>query len=407
MKLYDVIVIGAGPAGAYSAKLLAEKKLNVLLLEKQSVPRKKPCAAGLPPHIDDILDIDYQRVINKISDQTVFTFNLKKPVLLRDEKVKIKMTMRPEFDALLVEKAIEAGAEFKEKMSVSRVEEEEDFVAVSAGKEKYYSKFVIGADGAYSIAAKNAGLLNNRIFGWAINAEVYVSDIALEKQGTTVNVEMGLVKEGYAWIFPKNDHLSCGLGTNKIKYPGFKNLMYDFIKKKIEAGSIKNIELKGHPLPHSYSRDLKINTNRLLLTGDAASLVEPLSGEGIYYALKSAVIAAKHIEKKNNENSYSFDEYSREINFDIRNELYYAGRFANIFYKFPKFTFDYGVANSLVNQKFQDLLLRKITYKEMYEILKPIYSNKFINPAVKIIDAVKKKIENNYLKKKINLVNFF
>ncbi|MBP7654684.1 geranylgeranyl reductase family protein [Candidatus Dependentiae bacterium] len=388
MFFYDLIVIGAGPAGSTAARYAAKNNLKVLLIDKEKFPRVKPCAAGLPKHIDEIIDFDFSSVIKKITDTTLFTYKFKKPVKLQNEEVKIKMTMRPEFDSLLVEHAVKNGAEFKDSVKVRYVEESVDSVKVVTEKDSYHARYVIGADGAFSITAKSAGLMKDRVMGWSINAEVYVSDNMLLKQGNVVNIEMGFIPAGYAWVFPKDDHLSCGVGTNlSFNINNFKKSFYEYLEKNPTTQKIKKIFMKGHPLPHNYSDNIKINTPRIMLAGDAASLVEPLSGEGIYYAIKSGIVSIKHL-LNNMKNNETLDNYSNEINKTFRIEFYYAERFARIFHKFPKLTYDLGVANNLVNQRFKNLLIGKTSYKQMYDELKPLYSNSFVKPAVKIISKI-------------------
>ncbi|HPP86573.1 MAG TPA: geranylgeranyl reductase family protein [bacterium] len=390
MKKYDVIVIGAGPGGAHSARLLAKNNLNVLLLEKYKIPRIKFCVVGLFYYIDEIIDFNFDNVVNLISDTTIFTYQFRKPVKLKAEDVKIKMTMREDFDTLLARESVNSGVKLIDEISVKAVEDNANGCVVKTNKDVFYSDFVIGADGVYSITARSLGLLKDRIVGWAINAEVYVSDKQLAAQENAVNVEMGIVPNGYAWIFPKKDHLSCGIGTALTKINKFKDLLYYYLDNHPNTKNYKKLILKGHPLPHSYSVELVINTERAVLVGDAASVVDPLSGEGIYYAMKTAEIAVKHILKKISKN-LSLDNYSDEINKTIRSDLYYSDKFARLFYKFPKLTYDLGVANPIVNKKFQDLLRGKTTYKEMYEILKPIYSNKFTQATLKLADKIKQK----------------
>jgi len=107
MNSYDVIIIGAGPGGSSAARLLAENNLKVLLLEKYKTPRTKACAGGLPYHLTEFIDFDISDKISSISDTTVFTFKHKKSVKIKNEKIKINMVMREDFDSLLIEKAIE------------------------------------------------------------------------------------------------------------------------------------------------------------------------------------------------------------------------------------------------------------------------------------------------------------
>ncbi|HPN32701.1 MAG TPA: geranylgeranyl reductase family protein [bacterium] len=396
MKTYDVIVIGAGPAGSSAARHTANNNLKTLLIDKSVFPRIKPCAAGLPKHIKEILDFDYSKVLKKISTATIFTFNMKSPVKIQNDEVKIEMTMRSDFDTLLVENAVNSGVEFRDGQRAVGIEEDIDSVKVITEKENYFAKYVIGADGAFSVVAKSLGLMKDRVMGWSINAEVYVSSGQLERHGDMVNIEMGLVPAGYAWIFPKGDHLSCGIGTNMTKNIfNFKKYLFDYLNNHDSTKNYTKIFMKGHPLPHSYSEKIKINTNRVFLAGDAASLVEPLSGEGIYYAIKSGITAAKHILENIRINS-SPENYSKEIDNTLRKEFYYAERFARIFHQFPKLTYELGVSNKLVNGKFLSLLTGGTTYQKMYEELKPLYSNAFFKPAVSIISKI-----SSIVKKKV------
>jgi geranylgeranyl reductase family protein len=399
MKHYDFIVIGSGPAGSTCSRLLSENNFKVLLLEKYKTPRKKPCAGGLSYHINKLLDFDITETIDSISVSTKFTFRHKKPVFLNNPEVEIKMTNRDKFDFYLIKKAIESGVEFKDNLEVKKVIEQTNKVQVNTKSENFTANYVIGADGPYSITARSLGLLKDRKTGWAINAEVFVSDKQLKNQGNTVNVDLGLIPSGYAWIFPKKNRLSCGIGTNLHKIKNFKQMLFDYLNKNANTKNFQNIEISGHPLPYSYSNKLKINTKHCVLIGDAASLVEPLSGEGIHYAMTSAKIAVKHL-LYNIQTGASLDFYSEEINNTVRADLFYAEKFANLLHKFPKLVYSLGVSNKNVNSLFMDLIIGKTSYKEMYFYLKPKFSGKFIkskikNNTKKMLNKIKNKLTNN------------
>jgi len=391
---FDVIIIGAGPAGCKAAITLAKKNIKVLVLEKYSIPRVKPCAAGLPKHNDKLLDFSIDKVIKCVSDKTIFLFNRKQPVVLASPEVRIKMTMRAEFDALLAEYAINSGAIVKDKSEVLSITEEKNQCIVKTKTDVFSAKYLIGADGPHSITARSANLLTDRELGYAINAEVYVSDKQLAKQEQTVVVDMGCQPRGYIWIFPKDDHLSCGIGINSNKIIGAKEKLLNFLDNYQTTKNYKKIILQGHPLPHSYKKELCINTARIFLAGDAASLVEPLSGEGIYYALKSGELAALYISdlliSPQTKTEITEISYSELINREIRLNLFYADKFAQLFYNHPKLIYKLGVANPIVNSKFEAMLADKLSYKDIYDTLKPLYSNAFVKPIVSIAKKIKK-----------------
>lgn len=387
MKKYDVIIVGAGPAGATAARFLAKGGISALLLEKELIPRVKPCAGGLPHHIDSLLDEDMRqdlsrRVVSRICDRTLFTFKFKRAVELASPSVSYRMVMRDMFDQFLTEWAVRAGAELKDGLTVESVVQESDRVVVKTPGESFSASYVIGADGPYSRVASTTGLVASRVFGWAVNAEVRVPQEDLEKQGSCVAIDFGTVPAGYAWIFPKAEHLSCGLGTGHSRLPGMKELMHRCLKGFASTRRALEVELRGYPLCAGQSSTLRINTDRVFLAGDAACLTDPLTGEGIYYSMLSGKMAALHLKNMlesltGGSDSLRADQYSEAIDREIRSELVYADKFYGLVRDYPRIVYELGVANPLVRERFHQIFTGSVSYAALYKELRDKYGSAF------------------------------
>lgn len=291
---FDVIIIGTGPGGGMAACKLAATGLKTLVLEKETLPRHKPCGGGLPYVVRDIIDWDFSALVeNEIYGyQYLFDYSLPRtgsysqPVLMVD---------RARFDQHFIDRALAIGkgdVELREGVEVSGVEEGPDFVRVWIGESDWVeASYVIAADGVFSKTARSLGLKRKVPLAIAIDAEVEVTDEVYEQEKGRATFNFSCLKNGYGWIFPKSGYLSCGVGAwrGRGKLP---QAMDDYLERSLPAGSIRSVRRYGHPLP-LYAGHHPVSTSRVCLVGDAASLVDPIMGEGIRFALRSGALAAQ------------------------------------------------------------------------------------------------------------------
>ena len=288
--LYDVIIVGSGPAGNSAAYFLKRGGKRVLILEKDHLPRYKACGGGLSPRFIreqfpftfDPVPIDDVAAITYIYNQQVTTVPLTPGV--------VGMVMRDDFDAYLLR---QSGAEVLEGSAVRAVRELTDRVEVETRDGRCFSsRYLIGADGANSIVAHALGLRKRRSMAAAIEVEVLAPPEAARYFDHQMAFIFSEIHYGYLWVFSKQDHLSVGIGALHPK-PG--ELQQTLKRVMARYGiSLEGAVFHGHPIP-IYTHSERIASARTLLAGDAAGLADPLSGEGIRFAIKSGRMAAEAI----------------------------------------------------------------------------------------------------------------
>lgn len=339
MMKYDVIIVGAGPAGASAALEFAGSGMHVLVVEKEVLPRQKPCGGAMPPSVEKLLNIDISKVVknrtkilklyhNYEDEVTKETFGKGAPLLVD----------RKEFDIFLLEQALLKGSgniEVLDKCSVVSINEMDEQVCIvlENGKE-LKTKYLIAADGALGKIASAINLMKERRFAPTLDAEITTNGEYYDKHADTIIMNYFCLAHGYGWIFPKEkNHFSCGVGSWE-KSLNLRTALHDFIARSFPENSIQKIEVSGYPIP-VYNGTQQIATNRVLLTGDAAALVDPVSGEGIRFALHSGKIAAAVIIKAlmgNIELSsrYVSKEYQKVIDEEIGKELKFKLSFESL-----------------------------------------------------------------------------
>ena len=333
--LYDTIIIGAGPSGSILAYDLAQRGLRVLLIEKEQLPRYKTCGGGLPLKTVRAIPFDLSAVFELVAQGGELHNDAHCVVRVEVQRPFAWLVMRDAFDNFLAQQAAAAGAEVIDRVTLESVEQNDQEVRVSTSRGAFRASVLAGADGVNSRVARCAGLLQDRAAGTAIEAEVSVPPERLAQLGPYAAFDFGVLKHGYGWIFPKREHFSIGLFyAQPDKAPGLKPALSRYLTALGLENSVIKIE-KGHRIPLG-GRKQPLHAGRILLIGDAANLADPWLGEGIYYAVRSARIAAEEISAQLQSPGMDLSGYSRRVNQQIVQQLRQAGVFARQVYDHPQ-----------------------------------------------------------------------
>ena len=267
----------------------------MLLADKASFPRDKPCGGGLTGRALRHAPCDVSLVVEHVVDRfrlrlryaTEFTREHSAPLIL--------MTQRRHLDAHLAEQAAAAGVDVRLGARVGDIELRDDGVSARVGGEPVTADVLVGADGANGVAARAAGLGAGIVHGVALEGNVAWPALRRERYERTAVIELGVVPGGYGWVFPKGDHANLGVGGWSNEGPRLRDRLARLARAHGVPGTALSA-VQGHRLP---MRRLGVApaSGRTLLVGDAAGLVDPLSGDGIYEAFVSAQLAAKAILK--------------------------------------------------------------------------------------------------------------
>ena len=285
---YDVVIVGAGPAGCSAAYDLCSCKKSVLLIDKVAFPRVKPCAGGLTIKTLKALRYSVRPIIKRVCHDMVVGKGLEKTTLFKSAHPVCAMSVRSEFDHYCLKKTLEIGADFKMVGKIKAITSFDDRVEIATNIGTIQSKYLIGADGANSLVRKLSGLFPQVRKGIAIEAKVFFGKEDLPQ----MEFDFGAVKQGYGWLFPKDDHVNVGIYSNSLSNKLTKKSLEKYAK--IKLGNCQLDHVVGHYIGlggGNYTPE----ADRIFLIGDAAGLVDPLLGEGIYNAIKSGQNAAEAI----------------------------------------------------------------------------------------------------------------
>jgi geranylgeranyl reductase family protein len=359
--MFDCIVVGAGPAGGTAAYHLAKQGRSVLILEKESLPRYKPCGGGVSPAIAEWFDFDFTPAISCQVDTLRYTWNLEDPVDIKLEDIKpIWMVRRDVFDHFLIQQAQKQGAELRDNTEVTGIEFKVDRWIVNTNQGAVEGKYLIGADGAKGKMAHWLGFKDRKIrYAGALEVETPVNSPA-----PVINFEFGLVKNGYIWNFPKADGYSIGIGTFRGgESQDFKQIL-DRYGKGAFGVDINQFKQYGHPLC-LWDGDQKLHTQNAVLVGEAACVVDPMTAEGIRPSMFSGLKAANAIHQALSGQSNALEQYTEVMANEWGADMKWAQRLAGAFYQFPKVGYKVGIKRPSATIKMAKILAGEMSYSDV------------------------------------------
>ncbi len=364
----EVIVVGSGPAGCTAAIALTLRGREVLILERDQHPRAKLCAGGLPPKVVGALPVDVEGVVEQRVDRIRFRCGGKHELELTFERPVIHMVRRERLDQRLAEKAMHLGARLLEGLRVVRLLPGREHVTVETTNGTYRARAVVAADGALGSGAKLLGQEGIRLCP-AVQAEVRVSDDQMAYWEGRLGCDLGVVPGGIGWVFPKRESLSVGVCTFRPPVDLQKVLLkYIRLEGIRPAGPCS---IRAHPLAVWDGR-LRFSRGGVLVAGDAAGLVNPLTGAGIRRACISGQLAAEAVHAYLAGGARCIKDlasYDRRVVADLVGELQRARLFSRVFYRAPAFFYRIGVMNARINPWVGQLLSGQKSYLEVFREL--------------------------------------
>lgn len=351
VKKFDAIVVGAGPAGSVAAYRIAREGASVLLLDRARFPRDKPCGGGLTYRAVRELPFSVDPVVEDVVDRFEFGFRYGSRFERKGAAPIILMTQRSRLDAFLAEQAAGAGAEFRDGAKVTEVAADG---TVSVDSERLRASVVVGADGVNGITARSLALDTRYRYGVALEGNVKYTRAREDRYRGRAVLELGVVRGGYGWVFAKGDHVNVGVGGWESEGPRLRDHL-DGLCREHELDSSAVERLRGYRLPLRRTSD-PLHSGRILLVGDAAGLVDPLSGDGIYEALVSARLASEKVLAFLRGETESLGEYATQLNAKLAPQASASWRAKMALDRFPRLV--YGFARLPPVWRFADQLLR-------------------------------------------------
>lgn len=323
VERFDVLVAGAGPAGSVAAYRLASAGASVLLVDRARFPRDKPCGGGLTMRAVRQLPFSVEPVVEERATRFTFGLDFKHRFERRTEEPLVLLTQRRRLDQFLVDQAVEAGAVFRD--------------GVQIGLDEVAAKAVLCADGANGTTARAAGIADDRDYGVALEANVPHDAVDPARYRGHVFLELGVLPGGYGWVFPKGDHVNIGVGGWAKEAPTLRAQLARFCREyEIDESRLENV--RGYRLP-LLRPTTTLARGRVALLGDAAGLVDPLSGDGIYEAFLSARLAAEATMDLLAGRAETLEPYARAVRRALSSQLSAAWGAKAALDRFPRLTY--------------------------------------------------------------------
>jgi len=363
----DVIVVGAGPAGASAAFHLAQRGRRVLVLDRQAAGRAKPCGGGMAASVQRWFPFDLTPAVDQVIRRVCFTWCLEDPVLAElPGDAPFWIVRRSVLDRFLGDRAIEAGAELRQGVDVVGLERRQGLWRVGLGDgQELSANAVVIADGSGSTLARGHGVGSPRP---RYAATVSVEVEAPLGQPDTARFEFGLVHHGFCWAFPRQGGWSIGVGTfigqQEADAEAVLSALLPSLGLPADAGRRQHGRLRiwdGHHPLHGRGDAAE----GLLVAGDAASLCDPFLAEGLRPALMSGCRSGEALDAWLGGDREALTNYTRSLRSEWGESMAWGKRIAQVFYRLPKVGYQLGIKRPTAPQRIAQILSGDMGYGDI------------------------------------------
>jgi geranylgeranyl reductase family protein len=359
VRLYDTIVVGAGPAGSTTAYRLAAAGASVLLIDRAEFPRDKPCGGGVTGRAARLLPFSIEPVVEDVATVAELRLRYGRTFDRGGGEPLVFMTQRKRLDDFLVRKAVEAGAEFRPGTRMTAIDARSDTVFVAA-RDEIHARTLVAADGVNGISAKTLGLGGNRTVGVAVEGNAPYGVVDAGRYRGRLVIELGTVPGGYGWVFPKGDHVNFGVGGWGGEAPNLRGELARLCAAHgIQPDDLRDFRGYRLPLREPHST---LARGRAAVIGDAAGLIDPVSGDGMFEGFLSGQYVAEAVLDVLAGRAEGLEPYSDRLTARLANHLWASWSVKAALDRYPRTAFAiartrvvWGAVERLVRGEVEDV----------------------------------------------------
>ena len=355
---FDCLVIGAGPAGGTAAEALAAGGLAVCLLERHRLPRRKTCAGGLPGKTLQLLPAGLGEIPRREIRAVRFTYASGREFIYRAASTLITVVERAALDERLARRAAAAGAALREGVRCLALREEAGVVVAETSEGAIRARAAVLAAGASGKVEVGRRLRRGAPPGAALQVEIPFDGSG--RWADMLGCDFGVAPGGIAWCFPGPERLAVGVLTFRADARGLHESLRRYLAAldlPADAGPVRGAALA------TWHGQERFSTERVLLAGDAAGLVNPLTGAGIRRAVLSGRLAAERVAGNLKAGRAPAEGFDAAVRGTFAKELARAACLARVFYAAPGLWYRLAVTTDRGTGVMERLLAGRANYK--------------------------------------------